>query len=184
MFRRKRRHGWEKSDLMVQIIRVCGTGLVRGAPTAFCTCSVLRRRPSLHCPRYSSTMSAASPTTTFPTSLTSRLSAWPTPTRTSFTITSFPYVPLTTTFTASDPSCSDIQAAYFGGFLLIDPLPESCLPSGFSTQPTAFFSPGIVCPSGYWTACVNNLVVKSITIVTCCPTRGTSIHLSCVNELD
>ena len=56
----------------------------------------------------------------------------------------------------------------------------SCLPTGFSTDATAFFSPGIACPSGYYSACHDTSGFESITTVTCCPTRG-DIKLSCVD---
>jgi hypothetical protein len=56
----------------------------------------------------------------------------------------------------------------------------SCLPSGASTQATDYFSPGIACPSGYYTACHDNNGVSSVTTVTCCPFRG-GVTLSCVN---
>ncbi|KAK3363134.1 hypothetical protein B0T25DRAFT_31407 [Lasiosphaeria hispida] len=56
----------------------------------------------------------------------------------------------------------------------------ACLPSGFSKDATAFFSPGIFCPSGYRSACSDNLGVGSIETIVCCPTRG-DITLSCVH---
>ncbi|KAK0632606.1 hypothetical protein B0T14DRAFT_560281 [Immersiella caudata] len=103
-----------------------------------------------------------------------------TPTYTPLTITSFPTVPLTTTFTASESICSDIHVDNIG-ILHIDDKTASCLPARFNSAPTAFFSPGIFCPSGYWTACINSRGVSSITTVTCCPTRGTSISMTCVD---
>jgi hypothetical protein len=54
------------------------------------------------------------------------------------------------------------------------------MPPGFSTSNSAFFySPGIACPSGYWTACHDTTGVSTITTVTCCPTYR-DITLSCV----
>ncbi|KAK4451423.1 phosphoinositide 3-kinase regulatory subunit 5 [Podospora aff. communis PSN243] len=108
-------------------------------------------------------------------------SARTTPTYTPFTITTFPTIPLTTTFTARDPVCSDIHVDNIN-ILHIDDQTASCLPTGFNPAPTAFFSPGIACPSGYWTACIDSRGVSSITTVTCCPTRGTSISMSCVPD--
>jgi hypothetical protein len=104
-----------------------------------------------------------------------------TPTYTPFTITTFPTIPLTTTFTARDPVCSDIHVDNIN-ILHIDDQTASCLPTGFNSAPTAFFSPGIACPSGYWTACINSRGASSITTVTCCPTRGTSISMTCVPD--
>lgn len=91
-------------------------------------------------------------------------------------VTSFPLVPLTTTF-EPPPQCSGI---YLAGVAMID-FDMTCLPSGFDVEPTNYFSPGIACPSGYETACFDSKGVESITTVTCCPTRG-DIHLSCVDD--
>ncbi|KAK0656873.1 hypothetical protein B0T16DRAFT_385506 [Cercophora newfieldiana] len=112
---------------------------------------------------------------------TSKSSTSSTPTYTPLTITSFPRIPLTTTFTPRDPGCSDVHLGNLD-ILFIDDQTESCLPSGFNSAPTAFFSPGIACPSGYWGACTNSEGVSSITTITCCPTRGTSIHMTCVPD--
>lgn len=56
---------------------------------------------------------------------------------------------------------------------------SSCLPSGFRTAEAAYFSPGIACPAGYWSAC-RNTQSSSLTTVTCCPSRE-GISLSCVD---
>ena len=103
-----------------------------------------------------------------------------TSTYTPFTITSFPHNPLTTAFTAPNGKCSGIyQPTWMPGVAIIDD-ELSCMPSGFSKESTAFFSPGIACPSGYWSACHDTTGAASITTVTCCPTRG-DISLSCVD---
>ncbi|KAL6867021.1 hypothetical protein J3F83DRAFT_102709 [Trichoderma novae-zelandiae] len=91
-------------------------------------------------------------------------------------VTSFPFNPLTTTFTRP-PDCDGIFASsYLSG---ID-LSTSCLPKGFHTDQTAYFSPGLVCPSGYYSACHDNIGAESVTTVTCCPTYGNDLSLSCV----
>lgn len=102
-------------------------------------------------------------------------SAVTTSTYTPVLITSFPLNPLTTTFTPPAP-CSGIYESTVG--IIDDRI--SCLPSGFSVPATDFFSPGIDCPSGYYTACHDTTGVQSITTVTCCPFRG-DISLSCVD---
>lgn len=60
---------------------------------------------------------------------------------------------------------------------------HSCLPSGFDPDPASFFSPGVVCPTGYTakSPCSRSDGVGSITTVTCCPVRG-DITLSCVDD--
>jgi hypothetical protein len=58
----------------------------------------------------------------------------------------------------------------------------SCLPANYPTADTSFFfSPGIACPSGYWTACHDTAGFSSITTVVCCPIRG-DITLSCAGK--
>jgi hypothetical protein len=101
-------------------------------------------------------------------------------TRGTHVITSFPSIPLTTTFTRPPGSaCGGIYGPAKVNVFIIDDEP-SCLPSGFSTSNSAFFfSPGVACPEGYWTACYDTTGVASITTVTCCPTYG-AISLSCV----
>lgn len=96
-------------------------------------------------------------------------------------ITSFPLNPLTTTFTPP-ADCSGIYRSSVDSGpnpYMID-LGLSCLPSGASTQATDYFSPGIDCPSGYYTACHDTNGVSTITTVTCCPFQG-DISLSCVD---
>lgn len=90
-------------------------------------------------------------------------------------ITSFPSVPLTTTFKPS----ADCSGFYFSHDIFVIDASSSCLPSGFDTNPTSYFSPGIACPSGYSTACHDTTGVSTITTVTCCPVRG-DVSLSCV----
>jgi len=92
-------------------------------------------------------------------------------------ITSFPRVPLTTTFTPP----SDCSGIYFSGDIFVIGASTSSLPSSFNTAPTSYFSPGIACPSGYSTACHDTTGVKSITTVTCCPVRE-DVALSCVPD--
>ncbi|WPJ58734.1 hypothetical protein SMAC4_13107 [Sordaria macrospora] len=92
-------------------------------------------------------------------------------------VTSFNHVPLTTTF--SPPGeCFGVSSS---DVYLIDQQ-TSCLPSGWSSAETAFFSPGLVCPNGYMSACHDNGGVSTITTVTCCPQRGPTVWLSCVAE--
>ncbi|KAK3901107.1 phosphoinositide 3-kinase regulatory subunit 5 [Staphylotrichum tortipilum] len=92
-------------------------------------------------------------------------------------ITSFPSVPLTTKF-AAPSDCGGIYR--LPSIYMMDDKP-SCLPDGFSTSNSEFYySPGISCPSGYWTACHDTTGAASITTVTCCPTYGPDISLSCV----
>ncbi|KAK4103218.1 hypothetical protein N658DRAFT_407320, partial [Parathielavia hyrcaniae] len=113
---------------------------------------------------------SASTTTTTAVSKTSK---------TALLITSFPSIPLTTTFVRPSSNCGALYSPRKPPVYLIDQDP-SCLPPGFSTSNSAFFfSPGIACPSGYWTACHDTTGVSTITTVTCCPTYG-DISLSCV----
>ncbi|KAL2132931.1 hypothetical protein VTI74DRAFT_3152 [Chaetomium olivicolor] len=94
-------------------------------------------------------------------------------------ITSFPFLPLTTTFTPTANDCGGILLPRSPPIYVIDHDP-SCLPPGFSTSnPSFFYSPGIACPAGYWTACHDTTGASSITTVTCCPAYG-DISLSCV----
>lgn len=88
---------------------------------------------------------------------------------------SFPLDALTTTFTPP-ASCSGVYSS--GGVAVID-ADLACLPQGFTSLSTNYFSPGIQCPAGYVTACNDNAGVSSITTVTCCPYRG-DITLGCV----
>lgn len=90
-------------------------------------------------------------------------------------LSTFPLDPLTTTFTPPS-SCSVIYTS--AGVVIIDD-DFSCLPEGFTSTSTNYFSPGLVCPSGYATACNDNAGVSSITTVTCCPYRD-EITLGCV----
>ncbi|KAK1773150.1 hypothetical protein QBC45DRAFT_340535 [Copromyces sp. CBS 386.78] len=92
-------------------------------------------------------------------------------------VTSFNHVPLTTMF--SPPGeCFGVSSS---DVYLIDQQ-TSCLPSGWSSAETAFFSPGLVCPNGYMSACHDTGGVSTITTVTCCPQRGPTVWLSCVAE--
>lgn len=91
-------------------------------------------------------------------------------------ITSFPLNPLTTTFTPP----ADCKGFYEKGVFMLDP-ETSCLPSNAPLKSTAFFSPGIACPSGYVSACHDTRGVASITTVTCCPVHS-DITLSCAGH--
>lgn len=90
-------------------------------------------------------------------------------------LSSFPLDALTTTFTPP-ASCSGIYSS--AGVAVID-ADLACLPQGFTSLSTNYFSPGIQCPAGYVTACNDNAGVSSITTVTCCPYRG-DVTLGCV----
>ncbi|PKS08569.1 hypothetical protein jhhlp_004955 [Lomentospora prolificans] len=91
-------------------------------------------------------------------------------------VSSFAENPLTTTFSRPD-DCSNI---YRSGFLSVLDISETCMPEGFSTDPTFYFSPGLVCPSGYVSACHDHTGVESVTTVTCCPVYNDKVTLSCV----
>ncbi|KAL7920923.1 hypothetical protein ACQKWADRAFT_137235 [Trichoderma austrokoningii] len=91
-------------------------------------------------------------------------------------VTSFPFNPLTTTFSRPD----DCDGIYVSGFLSGIDFSKSCLPKGFHTDQTSYFSPGLACPTGYYSACHDNIGASRITTVTCCPTLATDISLSCV----
>lgn len=91
-------------------------------------------------------------------------------------VTSFPFNPLTTTFTRPD----DCDGVFISGFLSGIDFSSSCLPKGFHTEQTSYFSPGLVCPTGYYSACHDNIGASKITTVTCCPTFGADVSLSCV----
>lgn len=93
-------------------------------------------------------------------------------------MSSFRHNPLTTTFTPP----SDCTGIYRSGYLSIVGGSSSCQPSGFDSNPSSYFSPGLICPSGYASACHDNTGVASITTVTCCPTLSElDIALSCVD---
>ncbi|KAL6884953.1 hypothetical protein HDV57DRAFT_406505 [Trichoderma longibrachiatum] len=91
-------------------------------------------------------------------------------------VTSFPFNPLTTTFTRP----SDCDGIFASSFLSGIDFSTSCVPKGFHTDETSYFSPGLVCPSGYYSACHDNIGARTITTVTCCPTYGSDVSLSCV----
>lgn len=126
-------------------------------------------------------------TTCFLMTITSSFSQKPaamekTLTKTSYTplaITSFPSVPLITPF-ARPTNCGGIYARDPGDILVIDEQ-SSCYPPGFATDERSFFSPGLVCPSGYWSACMESTGVSTITTVTCCPIYRSDVSLSCVD---
>lgn len=109
------------------------------------------------------------------------MSFLPTPTHTPFTLSSFPSVPLTTTF-AKPLRCTGLYLPTPRNVYMMDDQ-SACLPTGFKTDEKAFFSPGIHCPSGYYTACSDSAGVSTITTVTCCPIYRSDISLSCVDPL-
>ena len=90
-------------------------------------------------------------------------------------ITSFSLNPLTTTFTPA----ANCAGYYSSNVYMAGPM-TSCLPSGANLASTEYFSPGIICPSGYVSACHDTTGVHSITTVTCCPAQS-GITLSCAN---
>ncbi|RDW59950.1 hypothetical protein BP6252_13037 [Coleophoma cylindrospora] len=94
-------------------------------------------------------------------------------------ITSFAFNPLTTTFTPP----ADCSGIYYQSELYVVDYSTSCLPPGFQLSSTDYFSPGIVCPAGYFSACHDTTGVVSITTVTCCPTQG-DITLSCADHTE
>lgn len=91
-------------------------------------------------------------------------------------VTSFEKNPLVTPFVRPD-DCSNI---YRSGFLSVLDVSSTCMPEAFNSDPTFYFSPGIVCPSGYVSACHDHTGVESITTVTCCPVYKDDVTLSCV----
>lgn len=93
------------------------------------------------------------------------------------TRSSTPPIPLTTTFTRP-AACEGIYKPEPRTVFMIDDQP-ACLPSGFAIDEDRFYSPGIACPSGYWTACLGSSAPNSLTTVTCCPVFGGSTTLSC-----
>lgn len=92
-------------------------------------------------------------------------------------ITSFPLNPLTTTFVPPS-DCTGISYPASPQVYMLD-VQTTCLPSKAELGTTAFFSPGLICPSNYVSACSDNNGVSSITTVTCCPAQD-GILLSCV----
>ncbi|KAL2119269.1 hypothetical protein VTJ04DRAFT_6229 [Mycothermus thermophilus] len=112
--------------------------------------------------------------------------------------------PLTTTFTRpSDCGIAHITYVFqhssdIPTTLAILDNPSSCLPSNYPTATDGFYSPGIVCPEGYRTACTDtdSLSSNSRTIAICCPTTTalveaddddattttTTIELSCARN--
>jgi len=106
----------------------------------------------------------------------SNTSVTPTSTFASFGISSLANVALTTTFTPP-PDCAGIYKST--GIAGVD-LQTSCMPPGFRSSKQAYFSPGVICPSGYWSACQESRGEGSISSVTCSPHRG-DISLLCAN---
>lgn len=86
--------------------------------------------------------------------------------------------PLTAAFTPPS-GCASYQTELYnvvdatGAWYAQGPIDlGSCFPSGYSSELTQYYSPG-VCPSGYKPACVDYNQVGSLTetIYTCCPAR-------------
>ncbi|GAB1310508.1 hypothetical protein MFIFM68171_00718 [Madurella fahalii] len=102
-----------------------------------------------------------------------------TPTHQSYILSTFPSNPLTTTFTRP-PACEGIYRPPQSQVLMMDDQ-TTCLPPNFRLDETSFYSPGVVCPSSYYSACSNTFGVGTITTVTCCPIYRSSTSLSCVD---
>src|SRR5687768_11870592 len=97
--------------------------------------------------------------------LTSRPPTQVTSTRRPVSLTSFPHRPLITPFVPPEGCRGIYEADHEPGVLVMDPV-SSCLPESFDRQATAFFSPGLACPSGYMTAKIDNRMVNTITTLT------------------
>lgn len=86
--------------------------------------------------------------------------------------------PLTTTFTPPNDCTNEAYQIYYvsdstGNFYVQGPLDVmSCFPSGYGSEITQYYSPGI-CPRGYTPALVTSETVGTTinTIHTCCPTH-------------
>ncbi|KAI1852573.1 hypothetical protein JX265_003055 [Neoarthrinium moseri] len=98
----------------------------------------------------------------------------------SVALSTFPEAPLTTTFTPP-PQCTGFYRGSPNYMTIVGLPTKSCMPSGFAADATSYFSPGVICPSGYYSACHDTRGYSSITTVTCCPTRG-DFALSCVKS--
>ncbi|KPM41989.1 hypothetical protein AK830_g4550 [Neonectria ditissima] len=86
---------------------------------------------------------------------------------------------LPTAYTPSS-ACSAIVSELVVGF----DFATSCLPSGFDPAPTAYYSPGWDCPSGYAapSSCTRDDGSDATAYtVTCCPTRA-GLALTCVRD--
>jgi hypothetical protein len=91
-------------------------------------------------------------------------------------ITSFPLNPLTAQFTPPS-DCTGIYESY----VYLVGQDTTCVPPSFGISSTSYYSPGLICPSGYSTACHDTTGVSSITTVTCCPVLSDiGVTLSCV----
>ncbi|PSR81526.1 hypothetical protein BD289DRAFT_36277 [Coniella lustricola] len=92
--------------------------------------------------------------------------------------------PLTTTF-VPPAACSGIQWDDTSAMWVVNEFDSStCLPTGFMLSEASYFSPGLVCPSGYYTAC--EVAAASTTTVTCCPVVS-GLSLTCkqtISELN
>jgi hypothetical protein len=96
-------------------------------------------------------------------------SSTPRPTESPTPVSSFPRLPLTTTFAPPRPDCTGIHSlpATSGYWWAVYGTQASCLPSDYTADPGNFFySPGVACPSGYQTACYDSAGFSSITTVT------------------
>lgn len=109
--------------------------------------------------------------TSIATMTTAATTSYTSPIQSSFTAN-----PLTTTFTPP-ATCT---GAYTSGGVYVVGEDDDCKPSGFADASTDYFSPGLACPSGYYTACHDNEGVASITTVTCCPALDGGVTLGCV----
>ena len=73
--------------------------------------------------------------------------------------------------------CDNISSNSIAGF----DFKSSCLPEDFDGDPTAYYSPGTVCPGGYTAREDCTRTGGATTTVTCCPVRG-DIELWCVSD--
>ena len=96
-------------------------------------------------------------------------------------ITVFTANPLPTNYKVSSDCSGIYKSGNAGVFMVDDKL--SCLPDRFNPATDAFYSPGVLCPTGYTAppSCSRNDGVRSITTVTCCPVRG-EFTMSCVDD--
>lgn len=90
-------------------------------------------------------------------------------------ITSF-QGPFPTSF-SSPPRCSDLTSNSIVGF----DFASSCLPKDFNPDPTAYYSPGTKCPSGYTAQDSCTRSSGQTSTMTCCPVRSDLI-MWCVDD--
>ena len=69
-----------------------------------------------------------------------------------------------------------------GGNIFRYDFDPTCLPEDFDPEPTAIYSPGTACPTGYTAQDRCQLTDGATTTLICCPHRG-DLELSCVDDL-